>query len=448
VWLALCGTLISYEIDHPRTLGITFTLVALFAPFFLMRLSRVPVYFIAAYAALVPFNDVLVTGTGTMFMRLLGVATAGCILFSIAGTQHVVKPSRSVMCAIALTLYAGASIFWAIDPTVALAAYTSFLSYVAFFVVLCLYPVDLGAMKVILAGAVLGGLVAAAFGDVLFLQGAAHAVTRIEIRNGSHETDYNLFATALIMPMALVLMLFLRSHVFLVKAVWFAGLMLFLYGFVSTSSRGAAIAFGAMVIFLALRAPYRKQLLFIGTIAAIVILSSPLTQRFMAADFASADLRVDIWKVGLAAFRRYWIAGAGTGNFEAAFAQYYLSTPHAPLFWGAAPHSELIRSAVEWGIPGVALVGALWFFVFRELAHVKAAGLTADICLALRAGILGLLVSAFSLDLWMIKYAWLAFALAVMMRTALHVQGIAVEDASSKRAGRDFTRSSVLSADW
>jgi hypothetical protein len=426
MWLVLCGSLISHEIDHPATLGITFTAIALFGPFFLMRLSRLPVYFIAAYAALVPFNDVLVTGTGTMFMRVLGVATAGCILFAIAATQQVVKPTRAVLATFGLTVYAGASIWWAIDPVVALASYEMFLSYVAFFVVLCLYPVDLNGMKIILAGAVLGGLVAAAFGDLLFIQGAAHAVSRIEIKNGAHETDYNLFATALIMPLALVLMLFLRSPWFL-KCIWFAALLTMLYGFVATSSRGAAISFGAMVVFLALRSRYRRQLLFIGATAAIVILTSPLTQRFMSADFASADLRVDIWKVALASLRQYWLLGAGTGNFEAAFAQFYLSTPHAPLFWEAAPHSELIRSAVEWGIPGVILVVALWYLVFRELAHVQASGLTADICLGLRAGILGLFVSAFSLDLWMIKYTWVAFALAIMMRTALQAQGVPVE---------------------
>jgi O-antigen ligase len=240
-------------------------------------------------------------------------------------------------------------------------------------------------------------------------------------------TDPNLFAAALLTPISLILVLFLRTHNALKKLLWLAALLTLVYGFVATSSRGAAISFGVIVAFLLLRSRYAKQLSLIAALSAIVVFASPLAQRFMAPDLASADFRSDIWKVAFASLHQYWVLGAGFGNFDNAFAQYFLSVPHQPLFWQAASHSVLILAAVEGGITGLVLMLVLWYCMFRNLASIHADGLAKDICLGLRAAVLGLFVAGLSLDLMMEKYTWLLFALVVMVGSTLRADEQAQE---------------------
>jgi O-antigen ligase len=172
-----------------------------------------------------------------------------------------------------------------------------------------------------------------------------------------------------------------------------------------------------MVAFLAWKSRYRFELAVAGGVCAIAIFSSPIGLRFMQSDVATGDQRFDLWRIGLASLQQYWVAGAGIGNFKDAFAQYFLLTPHRPLAWDRPAHSVLLQSAVELGSIGLLLVLAFWYRQFVELRSVRSTQIVENVCLALRASVLGLFISGLSLDLFTAKYTWMTFSLVAMMRT-------------------------------
>jgi hypothetical protein len=70
---------------------------------------------------------------------------------------------------------------------------------------------------------------------------------------------------------------------------------------------------------------------------------------------------------------------------------------------------------------------AVWYCMFRELAPVDPRHPLADICAALRAGVIGLFVAGFSLDLMMYKYTWLTFSLIAIVRSYLVTSGVPLD---------------------
>ena len=216
----------------------------------------------------------------------------------------------------------------------------------------------------------------------------------------------------------MVLMAMLGARRIATKSALLVVLLISVYGFAASGSRGGMFAVGAMLLFLTIRSRYRVQLLAIVPVLAVAIMGSPIGHRLMQPDFASADLRTDIWKIGIASLHQYWLAGAGIGNFTNAYVQYFLSTPHAALSWDRVAHSIVIQSAVEYGVPGLVLVLVLWYAQFDELRKTRVPESMRDLSLALQAAVLGLFVSGLSLNLMLAKYTWLAFSIIALVRAA------------------------------
>lgn len=424
-YIGINAGLLVRAIDRPTLIGIGLCCIIMLAPVVLKRLSRLPVYSLALYAALAPFNDVLVTNSGATLMKVLGVATVASVLLSMVANRRAARPSAVLIIVLSLMAFAGTSVVWAISPEVALPGYFAFLNYIGFFAVLCLYRVEPSDMKILLGATIAGGIAAAGYAGFMFWHAQPLPSERLFIGASGHTDDPNIFAAALLTPLALVLMMFLRSRAGLLKGFWLTALLIVLYGFVANTSRGATISFAVMVAFLLLAGRYRKQMLWIAAIALLTIVTSPIMQRFADSDAASGGFRLDIWKVAWAAFTQYWMGGAGIGNFDEAFARYFLTVPHHQLYWYASSHSVIIRSAVELGIPGLLLVLTLWYLVYRELSIVPNRHPSSDMSLALQAAVIGLFVAGFSLDLLMIKYLWLTFALVVLMRSSLQTEAVA-----------------------
>lgn len=425
-WLCICALAVSKELMTLGFRGLIVAAVVVLAPLIVLNIARFPVYVFCVYAILVPFNDLLNTSSGPTVTRLLAIATSGCLLFAMFLKGKIAAPSRALFVLIALTAYLGATVFWAIDPPTALAAYAAYLSYIGFFAIVALFPFSEREVKLVLLAALIGALAQSVYGDVLFLHGQYLTGSRLYIGvTAEHSIDPNAFATSLLVPIAVLLSLFLRVRFGIAKVFWLALLTLVFIGFLASGSRGAAFGFAAMVIFLMIRRPqYRTTLLAIIGIAAAVMFTSPIGMRFMQSDISSADGRFDIWKVGLAALHQYWLTGAGIGNFNNAFTQYYFATPHVWLSWDRVAHSILLQSAVEYGVIGFGLLMTFWYLQFRELAYVRTPGAVSDVCVALCAGVLGVFVSGLSLNLMEYKNTWLLFCLIAMSRNALQGMGV------------------------
>jgi hypothetical protein len=434
IWLGSCAAQLVHEIGDPQRLGIGICATLILAPFLLVKIARLPVYLLTAYAALVPFSDLLGTEAGPSYFRLLGILTGCSLLLSMVSMRRVMKPSRSVVVLLLLEAYAGATIFWARDPSIALADYSTFLSEMVLFTVISLYPIALRDMKLILGGTIVGAVAAAGYGDFFFSHAQAISASRLNILSGEgYAIDPNDFAAFLLVPSAITLAMFLRSHTVASKLCWLAVFFFLLSGIAVSGSRGGTLALVAMGFFLFLRTQHKRRLVTLACAGLVAVIASPVGQRFAQSDITNGDLRVDIWRVGIASLHQYWLAGAGVGNFNQAFMQYFLTVPHQPLGWDRVAHSIFVGTAVELGVFGFALMIVFWYLEFRDLAHVNASGLVVDICSALRAGILGIFVAGFFLSLMTSKYTWLAFSLVALMRSALITSGIPI-DAPSHRA--------------
>jgi O-Antigen ligase len=280
-----------------------------------------------------------------------------------------------------------------------------------------------------------GALVAAGWGTYMFHSNTSVDSARLLIATGNDQSiDPNEFATGLVMPVSIVLILFLSARRLYVKVIWLSALVVLLTGLAVSGSRGATIGIVAVGLYTFWRSRYRRQLVAIMCAAVLAIVASPVGERFTQGDLASGDGRVDIWKVGIASLHQYWLAGAGIGNFNLAFEQYFLAIYHQPLAWDRAAHSIFIQSAVEYGIAGFVLTMAIWFFAIRELQYVRGDDRVNDMCIALSAGVLGLFVSGFSLDLMIYKYTWLAFALIALMRSMLLTTGVPISKPGAQRS--------------
>ena len=434
IWLCSCAAQLVYEIGDPGRLGIGICAALILAPILLLKIERLPVYLLTAYAALVPFSDLLGTEAGPSYMRLLGILTGCSLLLSMVAMRRVMRPSRSIVAVLLLAAYAGTTIFWARDTGSALTGYGTYLSEIALFTVISLYPVALSDMKLILGGTIVGGVVAAGYGDFFFSHGQAMSAPRLYILSrAGYAIDPNDFAAFLLVPIALTLIMFLRSRTVAIKLCWLAGFLVLLSGFAASGSRGDTLALVVMGCFLLWQTQYKRQLITIACASLVAVIASPVGQRFAQPDIASGDLRLDIWKVGIASLHQYWLTGAGVGNFNQAFIQYFLTVPHQPLGWDRVAHSIFVQTAVELGLFGFVLMMAFWYLEFRDLAHVNAKGLVVDICTALRAGVVSIFVAGLFLSLMTSKYTWLAFSLVALMRSALITSGIPI-DAPKHRA--------------
>lgn len=420
LWLMLGALALTYELQHPGLRGLVGMALLLLAPLLLLSIARLPVYLLAVYAMLVPFNDLLDTGAGPTLTRILAIIAAGCLVLWILFGGRVVKPSRAVIALAALTLYLGVTVFWAIDQRTALNALFIYGSQAGLFAAIAIYPFSRKDL-VLLVGAMLAGAFAqSVYGGYLFSHGAQIWESRLYIGSeAAHSIDPNAFATALIAPSMLTLIFFLRAPSWLGKLLAFSTLAVMLFAFMASGSRGAAIGLAAAIGYLVWR-PHFRLGMFVSIAAALIAAgASPLGHRFVEADVMTANGRLDIWKVGFASLSQYWLSGAGIGNFNNAFVQYYFATPHMWLPWDRVAHSIFLQSAVEGGIAGFALFLVFWYVQFRELSDVRADHPFADTCIALRAGVLGLFVAGFSLNLMEYKFTWLLFSLIAVTRTVL-----------------------------
>lgn len=429
VWLAICAKLLTRELMKPSTLEIAVVASILLAPFLLSRIARLPIYLLGAYAALVPFDELLsMAGVGASLTKVLAIIVGASLVLSMIAMRRAVPPSGSLAIWTLLTIYLGATTFWAIDPALATTSFVTFFEYFLLLAMMALYPISRRDLQFVLLCMIAGALVAAGWGTYVFHSNMSFDSSRLLLgtANEQNSIDPNEFATGLLMPISLVLMLFLSAQRLYAKVIWLCALAVLLTGFAVSGSRGATIGIAAIGLYMFWRSRYRLQLVAIISAAVLAIVVSPVGHRFAEGDIATGDGRLDIWKVGVASLHQYWLSGAGIGNFNLAFEQYFLTTHHQPLAWDRAAHSIFVQSAVEYGLFGFILAMAVWFFAIRELHYVRGDERVRNVCIALSAGVLGLFVSGLSLDLMIYKYTWLVFALIALMRSMLVTTGVPI----------------------
>ena len=114
--------------------------------------------------------------------------------------------------------------------------------------------------------------------------------------------------------------------------------------------------------------------------------------------------RLDIWRIGLRAFERSGVLGAGLDNFPLLYQGY---VPGA----GTSSHNMYLGVLIDLGVPGLAMMLAAIASGLLAVWRVRSAGHGSIALSALEAACIGTLMSGMFGDILWTKSFWLAWIL-------------------------------------
>lgn len=417
---ALLAALALIALSGTKT-GIALTIAAIGGPLAVYSTAFAPLVFpFGAYVVLVPFDDILrlpAFGTAT---KLIAVASAAAFLLQLLRTRSLAIPNKAILWWIAFYGWMSLSVLWALDQDWAIQRLTTPWLLFGLYVLVAILPAGRRTLWFIVALAIAGGVVAAAYGTYLFRSGIdVTSAGRLFIIEDSGQIDPNHFAAALLLPLSLSLMLLFRA-----RPVWrvpLLGLILLeMAGVVVSGSRGAMVAVGVLFAYWLFRSGRRVALLGIAAAASVpfFLLRSAIADRFSTALASGGAGRLSIWQVGFAAFKHNWLFGAGYGNFPLAYDRFFFDVFQQKFaYWDRVAHDLPLSVGVELGVIGLILLAGAWYGQFRMLTNVSRDSDLFDLRIALEAAMIGLLVASLFLDIMAYKYTWLTFMLVALTYT-------------------------------
>ncbi|HTX57351.1 MAG TPA: O-antigen ligase family protein [Candidatus Acidoferrales bacterium] len=429
--------------------GLALALAAVLGPIGLYFAICEPLVFpFALYVLLVPFDNLLsIPAFGTL-TRALAILSGGAIALWLLRTRRAISPGRPLVFWGFFVVWAATTLCWAIDPQVGYAHAFTLAQLLALYAIVSFVPVDRRTLGILLFAVVFSGVLAAGYGAYIFHNGAGHIVSgRLLLSNNNDVIDPNQFAASLILPIAVALVAALRSRAATVRIGALLALAIMGGGLAIAGSRGGLVAVAIAVMYIVWRT--RTAVLAAGfafaALCSALALDSTVLARFATAASSGGAGRVDIWEVGLHAFRSFMWFGAGLGNFPVAFDRSFLAV-HQNYYnpWNSAPHDILLSAGVELGFFGLALLLGAWWFQFRELRSVEPHDELFGFAAAVESAVLGLFVAALFLDIMEMKYTWLAFMVAMLVRNACAARGKVkiCGEATSPTAARNFRTTS------
>lgn len=414
--ITLAGTKTGAIISIGATLGPILLYVALVSPV---------VFPFGLYAAVTQLDTLLnIPGFGTV-TKILGVASGAALLFYMLRTKRAVQPPRVVVLWVLYYLWLTSTVWWAIDTNRSFKVLGISWSLVLLFVVTAMFRLNSKMLRAAVVAVLIGGVLAALYGIYFFHSGHNLDQTGgrlwIQTDEGS-QINPDHFANSFILPAAIALVGALWSRRMLHKLLFVAALLPMLLTMALTGGRGGMLGFVAVAVYLLFKDRHRVQLAVVMAAAGVLgaIVAGPmLAYRLSTAISTGGAGRMDIWRAGLAAFKQYWLFGAGYGNFPLAYDRFYLSVfqgldPH----FDRASHNILLNAGVEAGVFGLAVLICCWIGMFRLLDPIQESDYRYPLRVALQAATVGLFIAGLFVDMMISKYVWMAFMLTVMTYNA------------------------------
>lgn len=379
---------------------------------------RYPLVFpFLAYVALVPFDSLLVVTAGSTVVKLVGVATLGALLFRMLLTRHVLLPPRAWYWWLGLVAYATLTLLWVPDWTTGKLVYTTMLNLFLMMTVLAVYPATRTELKIVMAGVIFSGIAAACIGILQFLHNNVNSEGWLTVETaGGIELDHNYFASSFLLPIALALAgtFYARR---LALRVLCAGLTLFMmFGLLLAGSRGGFIAAVVVFLYFAIRTRYRFQV--IGVTAAALGLSAfvPTVWERFGRENGTGSGRTFIWQTGMHTFKEHWLFGSGVGSYGFNYDRSVLDV-YQRIFqgWTRPGHSIIFVSLNDFGVLGLCLVLACWFYSAYQLRVIPKSHWLFGARLGCEAAIIALFSQSLFIDPFSIKYIWLALSLPFLL---------------------------------
>jgi O-antigen ligase len=402
--------------------GVALAVAAVLGPLAAYGAICAPMIFpFTLYVTIVPFDNLLNTSAFGTVTRLLAILCGASIVLWLIRTRRAIMPDRSVLFWGAVWLWSAISLIWAIDPTFGYVPLLTFAQLLVLYFAVSLVPIDRRTLRIVVAGIIFGSVIAAGYGAYLFGHGMDTLNNRLFLENDNNIVDPNQFAAALVLPIAFALTGLMRARTGRARVIYCIALLAMGAGIAVSGSRGGMLAVAVVLVYITLRA--RTNLLASGVALALLTsalaLNSDIGSRLATAAPSGGAGRVDIWRVGLVAFREHLWIGAGYSNFSLAYDNAFITVfERYYTHWHRAPHNILLQVGVELGIIGLLIFVAAWFVQFRALRTIKRTYPLYGARIAAEGALIGLFVAGMFLDTMNFKYQWLAFMLVMLIRNA------------------------------
>lgn len=378
------------------------------------------------YVLLVPFDNLLSTGSFGTITKYLGLIAGAFLLLALVRRRRISFASSPLRILCVLFLWMFASTLWAIDQKAALAMLPTYGGLMLLYGVLSMIPLSPRQFGVLLFLVAAGGICAAAYGAHAFYSDPSFSqeslvMRRLVVQIGDNFIDPNHFSDALLFPVAIVTMWALRTRRLLVRLGSVAALALLVVAIMFSGSREGLTALVVIAAYYLWRSRYRVRLAIAIAAVAVVAASvqSSVFARFSSALETGGSGRTSIWAVALEAAKHRLFQGYGIGNFTEAFNLFYLDVHQPyPYGWNSPAHNLIVHYIVELGLVGVILIGAFLWAQFRSLRDVEPDSQLYDYRIVMEAVLLAIVTVSMTIDLFQYKYAWLAFAMAALLRNA------------------------------
>ncbi len=399
-------------------------LLALALPALLLLTIKAPYIFpLGIYFFFLPFDSVLIaSGTpgqhAATFTKFLGIMSIAALLVKGIADHKLKKPVPAVLWWVAFIAFALLSGLWSInlDMSQYSSRVVTAVGLLSMYTVVAIYPFEEKEYETLKKFVIYGGLAAAIFAAHSYDNAQTYMGSgRATLESNNSATDPNQFAFSLLIPFGMALQYMLTAKKPLKALLYAAVFAVLAYAILITGSRGGAL--GALIISVILfynSAQRNRAILTALVLAAIVIFFAPhdYYQRATVVAYQTGGAgRLDIWKVGLEAFRHNWLMGVGLDNFPFAYDFYNYAAPQAKFEGSArAPHNLLLLSGVEFGIVGLIII------VLAMIMHYKLITRSSDTSerIMLKACFMGCISQTLTIDVIWRKSFWLLWMLIVI----------------------------------
>ncbi len=379
---------------------------------------RYPLVFpFLAYVALLPFDSLLVVTAGSAIVKLVGLATLVALLFRMLLTRTVLAPPRTWFWWLGLIAYATLSLLWVPDWEVGKLVYTSILSLFLMMTVLAVYPATRTEFKVVMAGVVVSGILAAAIAIDQYVHNNVNSEGWLTVQTaGGIELDHNYLASSFLLPIALSLAGTFYSRRLAVRLPCAAATLVMMFGLLLAGSRGGFVAAVVVFLYFAVRTRYRLQVILVSAAAIGLSAFVPTVWQRFGRENGSGSGRTYIWQTGMHTFKEHWLFGSGVGSYQFNYDRSVLDV-YQQIFqgWSRPGHSIVFVALNDFGVIGLVIVLACWFYSAYQLRVIPKNHWLFGPRLAFESAIIALFSQALFIDPFSIKYVWLALSLPLLL---------------------------------
>ena len=316
---------------------------------------------LGAFALLIPFDSATFSqgdgNTGTTLNFVVGAAAASILIVTALAGNRLQRPPRAAFWWTLLIMWYALTYLWAVDPRASMARLPTAAACLVLYLAATSLRVREAEFKVIVTALIVGGCLAGMYSSYEFYHHIGWGTARSSLVMGEEAINPNIFATRLLLPLALSVGAFFSVRSALLKTLLVGCSALLTLAVLLTLSRGAALAVLVMAVVFLLRFGVNRRILAGGALIAGITLALPkeFFTRFGQAAKTGGAGRLDIWYVAVEALKHYGVFGAGLSNFSTVYTKY---AGYAPRFVGfdRASHNLYLEMSVEAGIIGLLLL--------------------------------------------------------------------------------------------